>query len=251
MKTKLMETGGYRYIPGVMQYSAGVCANEGYRIVRARFADFVPLEEGFKRISDHLESVDRPLQAFCACELRSPGQFSEEGFRAFNEAYAGTLRQWKIMEGDENPVARSNVCPEIDPPTVPGFHAFLYTVPDNDAPRTFAIAGSGEVPEGAANYHDHIIRPGETSADAIREKAGFVLGEMERRMSFFDSAWADSTAVQIYTVHDIYALITSEFGPRGAHRNGLMWHFNRPPIAGLEYEMDCRRVFDEIILPVL
>lgn len=248
MKTKLMETGGYRYIPGVMQYSAGVCANEGYRIVRARFADVVPLEEGFKRIADHLESVDRPLQAFCACELRSPGQFSEQDFRSFNELYAGTLRHWDIMEGDENPIARSNVCPEIDPPAAPGFHSFLYTVRDEDAPKTFAIAGSGEVPEGAANYHDHIIRPGETSPDAIREKAAFVLDEMERRMAFFDANWAETTAAQIYTVHEIHPLMTSELGPRGAHHNGLIWHFNRPPIAGLDYEMDCRRVFDEFVL---
>ncbi|WP_180900689.1 2-amino-5-chloromuconate deaminase CnbZ [Martelella soudanensis] len=248
MKTTTMAAGGYRYIPGVLQYSAGVSALDGYRIIRARFFDVVPMEAGFERIAAHLRERGRPLEAFCACEMRSPGQFSEDGFAAFNALYAETLRAWNIMEGDDNPVARSNICPEIGAPEEPGFHAFCYTVKDDDAPKTFAIAGSGEVPEGAGNYRDHIIRPGETSADAMREKAAFVLDEMERRMSFFDGKWPDTTAAQIYSVHDIHPLIETELAPRGVHRNGLTLHYNRPPIVGLEYEMDCRRVFDEIVL---
>nr|WP_272212302.1 hypothetical protein [Marinicella sp. W31]MDC2878215.1 hypothetical protein [Marinicella sp. W31] len=248
MQTRTMAAGGYRYIPGVMQYSAGVAALDGCRIVRARFFDVVPMKEGFDRIASHLGALGRPLEAFCSCEMRSPGQFSEDGFATFNTLYAETLRAWNIMEGDDNPVARSNICPEIGAPEEPGFHAFCYTVQDEAAPKTFAIAGSGEVPEGAGNYRDHIVRPGETSPDAIREKAAFVLAEMERRMAFFDGSWAETTAAQIYTVHDVAPLIETELAPRGVHRNGLTWHYNRPPIVGLEYEMDCRRVFDEIIL---
>jgi hypothetical protein len=29
---------------------------------------------------------------------------------------------------------------------------------------------------------------------------------------------------------------------RGAARAGLTWHYARPPVEGLEYEMDCRSV---------
>jgi hypothetical protein len=29
---------------------------------------------------------------------------------------------------------------------------------------------------------------------------------------------------------------------RGAARHGLTWHFARPPVEGLEYEIDCRSV---------
>ena len=72
MQTKTMPAGGYRYIPGVMQYSAGVAALEGYRIVRARFFDVVPMEEGFERIATLLREIGRPLQAFCACETSHP-----------------------------------------------------------------------------------------------------------------------------------------------------------------------------------
>ncbi|EKF44568.1 hypothetical protein NA8A_02460 [Nitratireductor indicus C115] len=249
MQTKTMQAGGYEYIPGVMQYSAGVSALPGYRLVRVRFDEVVPLKQGFERIAAHLKAVGRPLTAFCACELRSPGQFTEAGFEEFNRVYTGTLRDWGIMTGSDNPVGRSNVCPEIGAPAEPGFHAFIYTVEDKDAPKTFAIAGSGEAPEGKGNYRDHIVRLGDTSPDALREKAAYVLGEMERRMAHFGGSWNDTTGVQIYSVHDIHPLVATEIGPRGAHRNGMTWHFNRPPVVDLEYEMDCRRIFDETVLP--
>jgi hypothetical protein len=37
-KTSFNQQGGYRFAEGVFQYSAGVCAEPGYRIERARFA---------------------------------------------------------------------------------------------------------------------------------------------------------------------------------------------------------------------
>src|SRR6478609_857839 len=54
------EPGGYRYIKGVFQYSAGVAAEPGYEIVRARFARPLPLREGFAAIEAHLQSKKRP-----------------------------------------------------------------------------------------------------------------------------------------------------------------------------------------------
>ena len=85
MKRRDFAAGGYRYIEGVFQYSAGVQALKGYEIVRLRFREPPPLAEGFRRIERHLGDIGRPLAAFCACELRSPAPFSEAGFRAFNE----------------------------------------------------------------------------------------------------------------------------------------------------------------------
>ena len=151
-ETTVFELGGYRYVRGRFQYSGGVAAERGYVIERARFARPVPLDEGFRRIEAYLGARGRPLTAFCACELRSPGQFTEEGFVAFNRAYVGTLERWGIFRDEDNPVARSNVCPEVDPPAAPGFHAFSYTVPaepgDASGVRSFVISGSGEAPEG-------------------------------------------------------------------------------------------------------
>ena len=39
--------GGYRYIPGVFQYSAGVRAMDGFRIERVEFMRPLPLQAGF------------------------------------------------------------------------------------------------------------------------------------------------------------------------------------------------------------
>jgi hypothetical protein len=240
--------GGYRYIPAVFQYSGGVAAQPGFAIERVRFREPVPLMQGFARIEAIIRAAGRPLTAFCACELRSPAPFTEDGFRAFNEIYAGTLRRWGVMTGDENPVARSNVCPELDPPAEPSFHAFCYTVEAPQAAPTFAVAGSGEAAEGKGSYRDNTVRYGETSPDAILEKARFVLGEMERRMGLLGFAWKDTTAAQVYTVHDLYPFLGGEIVRRGAARHGLTWHYARPPVRGLEYEMDCRGIMTERVI---
>src|SRR3954452_3591389 len=174
--------GNYRFIPAVFQYSGGVAANPGYEIERVRFDKWVPLAEGFARIAKYIQGAGRLLTSFCACELRSPAAFTDEGFRNFNLHYVKTLAEWGIYDGKTNPVARSNVCPEIDPPGEPAFHAFSFTVAQDDAAPSFVISGGAEAREGGASYKERTIRRGETSADAIREKAVYVLDEMERRL---------------------------------------------------------------------
>ena len=181
--------------------------------------------------------------------MRSPAPFTDDGFRSFNELYVTTLREWGLLDNGDNPVARSNVCPEIGPPATPSFHAFCFTVPAEGAGPTFAISGSGEAREGGARYVERTVRAGETSADAMREKAQFVLGEMERRLGLLGFAWADTTATQVYTVHNFHPFLADDIIRRGAAPAGLTWHFNRPPVQGLEFEMDCRGVMSERVVP--
>jgi len=242
--------GNYRFVPGVFQYSGGAAAHDGYAIERVRFHEPVPLKEGFARIEKIIRAASRPLTSFCACELRSPAPFTEDGFRAFNQVYVVTLRDWGLFDGTVNPVARSNVCPEIAPPPEPSFHAFSYTVPApaGAARRNFVIAGSGEAREGGASYRERTVRRGEQSPDAMREKARFVLGEMERRLGLLGVGWADTTATQVYTVFDLYPFLADEIVRRGAARAGLTWHFCRPPVVELDYEMDCRGVTSERVV---
>lgn len=241
---------GYRYMPGVSQYSCGVGAMPGFALERVRFSKVVPLKDGFARISEIIKAAGRPLTAFAACELRSPAPFTEQGFIAFNEIYIKTLEEWGIMKDRVNPIARSNVCPKIDPPSEPGFHAFSFTTVAPNAPASFVVAGSGEAAEGKGDYRDNTVRLGDISPSGMLEKAKFVLDEMERRMSAFSGTWEQTTGVQLYTVRDVYALLESELGRRGVFRNGLTWHFNRPPVVDLEYEMDCRRVHVERVVEV-
>lgn len=241
--------GNYRYIPGVFQYSAGVVADAGYEIIRARLKRAVPLAEGFGLIEEHLKTAARPLAALCACELRSPAPFTEEGFKAFNELYVGTLEDWGVVKDRANPVARSNVCPALDLPATPSLYAFSYTVPSTYTGfRTFQVAGSAEAPEGKQNYRDHIVRRGEHSVDALLDKARFVLREMERRLGLLGLSWQDATGTQLYTVYDPHPAVTREIAKRGAMSSGLAWHFCRPPIVDLDFEMDVRAIRNEIVI---
>src|SRR5262245_3097092 len=84
--------GGYRFIKGSLAYSLGVAALSGFRLERVRFQPPIPLEDAFRRIAGILADVKRPAAALAACELRSPGQLSDAGFRGFNERYVGLVR---------------------------------------------------------------------------------------------------------------------------------------------------------------
>jgi hypothetical protein len=66
-----------------------------------------------------------------------------------------------------------------------------------------------------ANYRDHIVRRGDLSPEGLRDKARWVLGEMERRMAAFGMSWQQTTAVQLYTVHDVYPFLRDELVRRG------------------------------------
>ncbi|MHC2336017.1 2-amino-5-chloromuconate deaminase CnbZ [Bradyrhizobium sp. USDA 4454] len=240
--------GNYRFIPAVFQYSSGAQANAGYEIERVRFDHLLPLAEGFARIAAYIKDAGQPLTSFCACELRSPAAFTEDGFRAFNQHYVKTLAEWGLFDGTINPVARSNVCPEIDPPAEPSFHAFSFTRPSPSTSPSFVIAGGAEARDGTAPYPDRIVCYRDLSPGAWREKVRFTAGEMERRLAEFSFGWQDTTAVQAYTVHDIHPVVVDELVRRGATRSGLTWHFCRPPVIDLEYEMDCRRVLREVVV---
>ena len=237
--TEPFAAGGYRFIPFQFQYSGGVVAEPGFRIERARFRRSLPLAQGFDAVEAYLGSLGRPPTAFCACELRSPKQFTEAGFIAFNRIYVERLAQWGIFRDEVNPVARSNVCPEIDPPSEPSFYAFSYTIPGEGG--GFVAAGSGEARgEASGSYADRIVRLGDRSPEAMREKAHFVLGEMERRMTALGVGWGDVTTTQLYTVFGIHSFLPDEFVRRGAIPAGLTWHFARPPVEGLDLEIDVR-----------
>src|SRR6476646_7756435 len=138
--TQDFPAGDYAFIPAVFQYSSGAAAASGCEIERVRCDALLPLAEGFAQAAKYIRAAGRPLTAFCACELRSPAAFTEAGFRAFNQHYVKTLAEWGLFDGTTNPVARSNVCPEIDPPTEPSFHAFSFTRAAT-ATSSFVIAG--------------------------------------------------------------------------------------------------------------
>ncbi len=240
--------GNYRFIPAVFQYSSGAAADAGFEIERVRFDQLVPLADGFAQIANYIQAAGRPLTSFCACELRSPAAFTDEGFRAFNLHYVKTLAEWGIYDGMTNPVARSNVCPEIDPPAEPSFYAFSFTRPSQTTSPSFVIAGAAEAREGTGPYAERIVRYRDLSPDGIRDKVRFTAGAMEQRLAAFGFGWTDTTGVQAYSIRDFHPVLGNELVRRGAARSGLTWHFARPPVIDLEYEMDCRRVLREVVI---
>lgn len=243
--------GGYRYIEGVFQYSAGVAAQGGFEIERARLARPLPIAEGFAAVEEHLTAIGRPTTALCAFELRSPAPFTETGFVEFNREYVQTLERWGLYSDGFNPVARTNVCPESNAPAEPSIYAFSYTLPKGSVRverGSFIIAGGGEAREGAGEYRDSIVRLGDTSVDGLRAKLRFVMAEMEARLAALGFDWQDVSSTQAYTVHDIGSLVREEIAGKGAAVGGLEWHFCRPPVVDIEYEMDVRGAAREIVL---
>jgi hypothetical protein len=244
----VFEPGGYRYIRSVFQFSGGVAAEPGFAIERARLSRPLPLNEGFAAVEEHLSAVGRPTTAFCACELRSPAPFSEQGFVDFNRQYVETLERWGVYRDGDNPVARTNVCPVEDKPDSPSLHAFSYTMPSSIARKTFVIAGGAEAKEGEGDYHDSIVRLGDTSLEGLRDKLRFVRAEQEARLAALGCSWRDAHSTQVYTVHDVGPLLRRELIEHGAAPSGLMWQLAGPPVADCEYEMDARAVARDIVL---
>src|SRR6202011_4673080 len=119
-------------------------------------------------------------------------------FIAFNRQYVQRLAKWGTFRDEVNPVARSNVSPEIDPPATPSFYAFSYTLPGDGG--GFVAAGSGEATEGPGSYAERIVRLGDQSPAGMRDKARCVLGVMEQRMAALGVGWSDVTDTQVYTV---------------------------------------------------
>ena len=248
-KTVVFGPGGYRYIPAVFQYSSGVAAEEGYEIERARFAKPLPMAEAFAAVEAHLKSIGRPTTAFAQCELRSPEPFTDQGFLEFNKHYVGTLERWGIYRDGVNPVARTNVCPMYDKPPVPSMFAFSYTVPAQGSKRrSFTLAGGGDAADGPGPFAERIVRYNDTSPEGLREKVRFVIEEMESRLEALGFGWQDAVTTQAYTVQNIGHLVGEELARRGTMSGGLVWYYVRPPVVGLEYEMDVRGAVRELLL---
>jgi len=243
--------GGYAFIRGIAPYSGGVAALPGHEIEHVRFRQPVPLRDGFARVKTHLEKLGRPVTALCAMELRSPKPFSFAGFSEFNAGYVDVLRDWGILlEGGMNPVARTNIAPEIGPPAVPSLYGFSYTLPaPGSRGGTFVIAGAGELPEGSLKPED-VSRHGETSPDALREKTRFVMGLMTGRLRELGATWDQVTVTEMYTIHPVCAFFAQEVirPMAGGAAHGVTWHYSRPPIVSIEYEMDLRGCSRELVL---
>jgi hypothetical protein len=241
--------GGYRFLTGIAPYSSGVVAAPGYQISRATLRVPLPYRQGFELIEWQLAALGRPRAALCAVELRAPRPWSFAGFASFNADYQRLLAEWGLLLDGYNPVARTNVAPALAAPSEPALYAYSYSLPSAEPglPITFVVAGAGELPEGELSA-EAIVRAGETTAEAIAAKATFVMGLMRGRVAGLGVTLADMTAIDLYTLHSpapfLENVILEPLGPAAVH--GVHWHYSRPPIEGLDFEMDMRGVHSEL-----
>jgi len=185
------------------------------------------------------------MRALCGMELRLPRQLSMDEFRAFNQPYVQRLIQWGLLVDGRNPVSRTNVAPALEPPESPSLHGFSYTMPTTSAGTTFVMSGITELgPAGRP------IAAGDTSAAGMREKVSFVIGAVTNRLRELGLTFRDATQVEFYAAENVETVLSQLLLPaiEEPARRGLRWHFGRPPVAGVEVELEARAAAREILL---
>lgn len=242
------EPGNYDFVqsPGG-PFSAGVAAMKGYALRRVRFARPIPMDHGFAFINAHLDRERRPLTALAACELRSPAPMTITEFQTFNSQYLQTLHAWGCRLGDINTLARSNIAPITEVPAESAFFAFTYTVPEQGAGGDFLISGKPENRDGMTGP-DRIFGGRDVSLRGLEAKARFVMDALRERVTALNCDWSGITAAQIYSVHDIRPLLENLFAEAGLSQIGVAVYPAWPPVQGLEFEADVRRVRMEIVV---
>ena len=240
------QKGGYSFLPGIEPYSSGVIADHGHELVHVRALKWMPWHDGMQAARRYVEAKGLTAHAICGVELRCAEPHSVDGFIDFNSQYRALLEDWNMIVDGLNPVARTNVSPVQDPPTETVLHGFSYSRPSDSPHRTFVVAGGGELPTRKLD-RDRIVRVGESSDDAMLEKARCVVGIMQHRLTKLEADWSLLSAVDVYTAHPIAHLLEKALIPEFSQisRDGVHWFLSRPPIREIEFEMDMRGVFHE------
>jgi hypothetical protein len=216
--------GGFRFLPTDGPFSAGVAAEPGYQIVRVHPPRYTPLEEGFHVVEQALAAAGRPLNALCAIELRIPKPLTRDGFDRFNDGYVEQLEKWGLRVNEQIPGARTNVAPEMEPPSGPCLHAFCHTIEGQERP-TFVISGMG-------------------TRDKVPGFWATIIQTLEERMNALGVGWADVGEAQFYGTRADHEVFHDDNLYRFAElvRPGLRWYFSRPPVDFGRLEIDLRAI---------
>lgn len=245
--------GNFSYLEGSGTYCRGALADDGYALVHATFRTVVPLAQAFDAIRRHLADVGRPMAALCGAEVRVPQPLTFEGFADFNATYIALLDQYGLRQEARATMTRTNVAPlpAAVAPAEPGIFAFTYTMPRRrpDTRKAFVISGVGELKSGPPS-RESIVRVGETTPDAMREKARFVMDAVQSSLDALGVAWSDATQVNLYTIHVdggyLDQALFARIGP--AAHYGVHWMYSKPPIREIEFEVDVRGAYEDLYL---
>lgn len=235
-------SGNYAFVRGIGPFSSAVIARPGFEIVHAAFRPSVALADGYSHIERHLKKLRRPINALCGMELRIPKVLTREGFEEFNKPYVERLRGWGVEVNGANPVTRTNVAVEVDAVAEPAIAGFFYAIPSEERVLTWVLSGAAEIASRDGGVQ--IVARGDTSQEGLRQKAECVLNVLTAHLSEMGASWKQATTINLYTVHDVHPILASTLIPglHGGSRYGLTWHFARPPVAGLDLEIDAHAV---------
>lgn len=228
-------------------FSAGVRADPGFALHRARFTKPLPMAAGFAALEAHLARIGRPTTALAGCELRSPAPMTRTEFAAFNAEYLKTLHRWGVQAGAFNPAARSNIAPILEVPAETTLFAFTYTVPEAGAAGDFLISGKPEIRGGPEGIRE-IVADRDTSLRGMERKARFVVEFLQAQVQALGCDWAGVTGTQVYTPHDLRPLLEPVLAPVGLTTQGVSWFPAWPPVRELDFEADVRRVRTELVI---
>jgi hypothetical protein len=238
--------GGFRLLPGSPVFAGGAVAEPGFGIVHVLLSRWLPLEQGYGFVEQYLASLGRPMQALCGMQLRLPRQLDPEGFTLFNGPYVAQLSRWGVVRDRVNPVSRTTVAPAAAAPEVPSLHAFTYTVPYEGAARTFTMSGMTERgPSGV------IVAEGDVSAEGMQRKLAYLMGAVGDRIAELGFGWGDASHIELYSGVEIPGAIAALAArSQGVAVHGVRWIHGRPPITGLEVELEARAVLREEVASV-
>lgn len=242
----LSTRGGYRFLPGGQVFAGGAVALEGHEIVHAMLQPWLPLKEAYEFIERYLHGQGLGTSALCGMELRLPRQLSMDEFRAFNAPYVEQLIRWGLLVEGRNPISRTNVAPAIDPPESPSVHGFSFAAPAKSRGRvSFVMSGMTEIgPDG------QIVAPADVSEAGLRRKVAYVIEAVSRRLSELGVGFNQASHIEFYAAHGIDKIVAELLAPAidVGSRQGLRWHIGRPPVQGVEVELEARSVAREVIL---
>lgn len=239
------KAGAYKILPGGAAFCSGVLPYEGYEIVRVLLRPWIPLEQGYGFIENYLKSVGRPVQSFCGIELRVPAPLAMNDWSSFNVPYLAQLRKWGLIFSDQSAVCRSNIALTLNAPTTTSLCAFSYTSPTSAKNKTFFLSGQADI-----DANGKAIADGDTGPAAMQKRARFTIVTVSATLAKLGVSWHDTTQVAFFHANDIPDLWEPTLlGSLGeALSRGVLVYRARPPIAGLEVELEARAVRQEFVV---
>jgi hypothetical protein len=227
--------GNYRFLAAKGRpFSGGAAADPGFDLVHAIFERPLALDKALEAAGRHLRKAGRPPQAIAGFELRIPEPLTAEGFEAFNRGYVERLKAMGLIVDGLLPAARTNVAAALSGVSEPSVYAMSYTVPGGRGRPAFVMSG---VPEE---------KPGD-----LESMLDSMMRVLSTRMAELGVSWEDATTIQLYGVDEVQGLLVENvlkrLGPAAIH--GIHWFPSRPPIEGLQLEIDVRSVGMEVVLP--